>query len=150
MPETTGTTTAGGAASNRRHFLLRWTGWLAASAAAGFLYPLLRFTGFKIAPKPRLVEIPAPLPLSGVHAGQDFVLFATPEGGRAVSRICTHLGCRLNYLEDKGYLECPCHQSRFTPEGRRFAGPAQKDLPPHAVTVKQDAEGRTVAYVVHL
>ena len=150
MRRTTKPPTAVGQEHGRRYFLLRWGRWLAGAAAACFLYPLLRFTGFKVSPKPRLIEVPAPLPLSGVHTGHDFVLFATPEGGRAVSRICTHLGCRLNYLEDKGYLECPCHQSRFSPEGKRFAGPAQRDLPLFEVTPKQDAEGRTVAYVVRL
>ena len=67
-----------------------------------------------------------------------------------MSRTCTHLGCRLNYQEDKGYIECPCHQSRFTPEGKRFAGPAERDLPTHPVTLKKDAQGRTTAYVVQL
>lgn len=140
----------GPAAPDRRSLLVRWARWMATAAATCFLYPLLRFTGFKVAAKPRLVEVPAPLPLSGVHTSHDFVLFATDDGGRAVSRICTHLGCRLNYHEDKGHLECPCHQSRFTPEGKRFAGPAERDLPVFEVTQKQDAEGRATAYVVQL
>ena len=150
MRRTVNTPTAAGQEQDRRNFLLRWGRWLAGAAAACFLYPLLRFTGFKVAPKPRLIEVPAPLPLNGVHTSHDFILFGRPEGGRAVSRVCTHLGCRLNYLEDKGYLECPCHQSRFSPEGKRFAGPAQRDLPLFEVTLKQDAEGRTVAYMVRL
>lgn len=135
---------------DRRRLLTRWAGWMVGIAAAGFFYPLLRFVGFKVAPKPRLVEVPAPLPLSGVHTSHDFVLFAGNEGDRAVSRICTHLGCRLTYHEDKGLLECPCHQSRFTPAGQRVAGPAERDLPVFEVTRKEDAQGRTTAYVVHL
>ncbi len=139
-----------GKENGRRALLVRWMQWLAAAAAACFCYPLFRFAGHRIPPKPRLVEVPAPLPLSGVHTDHDFLLFATSEGITAVSRICTHLGCRINYQEDKGYIECPCHHSRFTPEGKRIAGPAEKNLPRYEVTLKQDAEGRVSAYVVHL
>jgi len=135
---------------SRRDLLARWMQWTAATATALLLYPLLRFTGHRIPPKPRLVEVPAPLPLSGVHTGHDFLLFSTPKGPIAVSRICTHLGCRVNYQQDKVYIECPCHQSRFTPDGTRIAGPAEKNLPAYEVTLKQDGEGRVIAYVVHL
>jgi cytochrome b6-f complex iron-sulfur subunit len=134
----------------RRTFLVRWMQWGAAAVAALFLYPLFRFTGHRIPPKPRLVEVPAPLPLSGVYTGHDFLLFSTPEGATAVSRICTHLGCRVNYQQDKQYIECPCHQSRFTPDGTRITGPAEKNLPTFEVTLKQDGEDRVLAYVVHL
>lgn len=137
--------------SDRRSLLQRGAQWLAATAAALFLYPLFRFSAHRVPPKPRLIEVPAPLPLSGVHTGHDFLLFATAGGGvSAVSRICTHLGCRVNYQEDKQYIECPCHQSRFTQEGVRIAGPAQKNLPAFEVSLKQDDAGRVTAYVVHL
>ena len=135
---------------SRRDLLARWMQWTATTAATLLLYPLLRFTGHQIPPKPRLVEVPAPLPLSGVHTGQDFLLFSTAKGPTAVSRTCTHLGCRVNYQQDKEYIECPCHQSRFTPDGTRIAGPAEKNLPAYEVTLKQDGEGRVIAYVVHL
>jgi cytochrome b6-f complex iron-sulfur subunit len=133
--------------SSRRALLVRL---MQGVVAAVFLYPLFRFIGHRIPPKPRLAEVPAPLPLSGVHTGHDFLLFSSPEGPIAVSRICTHLGCRVNYQQDKQYIECPCHQSRFTPDGARIAGPAEKKLPQYEVTLKEDGEGRVIAYVVHL
>ena len=137
-------------ASGRREVLVRWLRWATAAGAICVLYPLFRFIGYRIPPKPRLVTVPAPLPVSGVHAAHDFFLFATPEGTTAVSRICTHLGCRINYQADKQYIECPCHHSRFTTDGRRIAGPAEKDLPRYEVTTTEDNEGRVTAYVVHL
>lgn len=145
--------TEGGPGNERRQLLLRSLRWLGAAMAAVFLYPLLRFTGHRIPPKPRLVEVPAPLPLSGVHIHHEFLLFAGGGGTEpafAVSRICTHLGCRVNYQQDRQLIECPCHQSRFTPQGQRISGPAQKNLPSYEVSLKQDAEGRVTAYVVHL
>jgi cytochrome b6-f complex iron-sulfur subunit len=135
---------------DRRTFLTRWLQWGAAVAATIFLYPLLRFVGHRIPPKPRLVEVPAPLPLSGVHTGHDFLLFAGADGPSAVSRVCTHLGCRVNYQQDKQIIECPCHQSRFTADGTRIAGPAARNLPQYEVTLKEDGEGKVTAYVVHL
>ncbi len=135
---------------DRRTFLTRWLQWGAAVAAAIFLYPLLRFVGHRIPPKPRLVEVPAPLPLSGVHTGHDFLLFAGTDGPLAVSRVCTHLGCRVNYQQDKQIIECPCHHSRFTMDGTRVAGPAERNLPQYEVTLKEDGEGKVTAYVVHL
>nr|WP_321466633.1 ubiquinol-cytochrome c reductase iron-sulfur subunit [uncultured Desulfobulbus sp.] len=136
----------------RRQVLLRGLQWLGAAMAAAFVYPLLRFTGHRIPPKPRLVEVAAPLPLSGVHIHHDFLLFAgeEPEKPYAVSRICTHLGCRVNYQQDHQLIECPCHQSRFTSRGIRISGPAEKNLPSYEVSLKKDAEGRVIAYVVHL
>lgn len=134
----------------RRSFLFKSAQWAIIAAGMILLYPLRKFASFRVPPKPRLIEVPAPLPLSGVHIGHDFILFASPDGPTAVSRICTHLGCRVNYQQDKEYIECPCHQSRFTPTGKRIAGPAQKNLPSYAVNVKKDGEGRIVSYVVQL
>ena len=137
----------------RRQVVMRGLQWLGAVMAAVFLYPLLRFTGHRIPPKPRLVEVPAPLPLSGVHSHHDFLLIQgadTSQPPVAVSRICTHLGCRVNFQQDRQLIECPCHQSRFTPGGERISGPAQRNLPTYEVSLKHDAEGRVSAYVVHL
>jgi nitrite reductase/ring-hydroxylating ferredoxin subunit len=46
----------------------------------------------------------------------------------AISAICTHLGCTLTAVRDRGF-ECPCHGSRFDGLGQRLAGPATRDLP---------------------
>ena len=134
----------------RRDVLQAWSKWILAVGAALFFYPLARFSSFRIPRKPRLIEVPAPLPLSGVHVGLDFLLFSTASGVTALSRTCTHLGCRLNYLEDKHLIECPCHQSQFTTVGLRIAGPAEKNLPRYPVRLKKNEEGLISAYVVEM
>ena len=136
---------------NRRRLLRRAVQWLTALVALALLYPLKRFLGHTIAPKPRHVRVAAPLPLAGYHLERDFILFA-PHGQTpyAVSRICTHLGCRVNFLEDKGIIECPCHQSRFSPQGQRLAGPAKKNLAVYPVEVQADEQGTVTGYVVTL
>ncbi len=54
-------------------------------------------------------------------------------GFRALSTTCTHLGCRVNVKPD-GFL-CPCHGSRFDPQGTVLNGPAQENLPALEITV---------------
>jgi len=133
---------------NRRAFLTRLIKWAGALISAALVYPLFRFLGFTIKPKPRYVKVAAPLPASGFHAERDFILFVDQGATRAISRTCTHLGCRVNFLEDKQIIECPCHQSRFTAEGKRISGPAKKDLPTFAVEIQADETGTTTGYMV--
>ena len=133
---------------NRRDFLTRLIKWAVALISAALIYPLFRFLGFTIKPKPRYVKVAAPLPASGFHAERDFILFVDQGTPRAISRTCTHLGCRVNFLEDKQFIECPCHQSRFTSAGKLISGPAKKDLPTFAVEIQADETGTTTGYVV--
>jgi cytochrome b6-f complex iron-sulfur subunit len=135
---------------NRRDFLARAFRWTSALICTALAWPLLRFLGFTVKPRPRYVKVAAPLPASGFHQEREFILFGDGTTARAVSRTCTHLGCRVNYLEDRKIIECPCHQSRFSPEGQVLNGPAKKNLPAFAVEVQTDAAGEVTGYVVTL
>jgi glycine/D-amino acid oxidase-like deaminating enzyme/nitrite reductase/ring-hydroxylating ferredoxin subunit len=55
------------------------------------------------------------------HRGED-------GGVVAVSPTCTHLFCQLNWNRAERSWDCPCHGSRFTPDGRVLQGPAVRDL----------------------
>jgi 3-phenylpropionate/trans-cinnamate dioxygenase ferredoxin reductase component len=46
----------------------------------------------------------------------------------AVSAVCTHMGCLVEWNEDEETWDCPCHDSRFDPNGRVIRGPAKRDL----------------------
>lgn len=46
----------------------------------------------------------------------------------AVSPRCTHLGCQLSWNGAERSWDCPCHGSRFTPEGEILHGPAVNRL----------------------
>jgi len=105
------------AAAGRRSFLRQGWSWLRLAAAGVLCYPLFSFLGYRVRRQPRRILVPKAIPLSGFIQEHDFVLFAGEHGPWAVSRICTHLGCRLNYLDKERQLVCPCHHSRFSPDG---------------------------------
>ncbi len=103
------------------------------------LWPLFRFLSHKLPRKPRIIEVNGTLQNNTFLAREDFIVFGENQNLWAVSRTCTHLGCRLNYIEDKNYLECPCHQSRFSPDGLVLKGPAKNPLPRYPVEQTADA-----------
>lgn len=44
------------------------------------------------------------------------------------SPSCPHLGCYVEWDEQEKNWLCPCHDSRFSPEGKVLKGPAKTDL----------------------
>lgn len=54
------------------------------------------------------------------------LLIHGPEGFTALSLTCPHLGCTVDLKTD--YMECPCHGSRYTPNGELLHGPANRGL----------------------
>jgi cytochrome b6-f complex iron-sulfur subunit len=132
----------------RRSFLKFLTSFLGLSALGAFLYPLLRFlspleAGVK---EKKIIIAKAEIPLG---AAKDIAIGGTPaiilnrsDGGYiAFSRVCTHLGCLVNYDKDRQILICPCHAGTFNLEGNVIAGPPPKPLDKFPVKV----EGDTIA-----
>lgn len=113
-------------------------------ALLGIFYPLLRFVNFAIPKKPRKVRVETDIPPGGFYIGADFVVFANAKKVWAVSRTCTHLGCKLAYNETKRELICPCHHSIFSKAGKRLAGPAKLDLPRYKVNKTANKPGYMV------
>ncbi|HBI14369.1 MAG TPA: hypothetical protein DDY20_02430 [Desulfobulbaceae bacterium] len=136
--------------SSRRRFLARQLRWLLAGTLTALALPLLRFAGFTVKPKPRYVTVNKKLLPGAVLTEHDFILFVTEAGARSISRRCTHLGCRVNFRMELGIIECPCHQSQFSPEGIRLSGPAQKNLAIFSVRELKDDQGTVTGYEVTL
>ncbi len=61
---------------------------------------------------------------------------------RAVSAICTHLGCTVNRNADGVGFHCPCHGSQFNENAVVTGGPAPRPLPWFLVSLSRD--GRLV------
>jgi len=62
------------------------------------------------------------------------------EGFYAVSAVCTHLGCITQWKPDSDMIACPCHGSKFKPDGIKIEGPAPRPLPHFAISLTPDGE----------
>lgn len=63
-----------------------------------------------------------------------------PEPGQfiALSAVCTHLGCIVDWRPDDGIFLCPCHAGKFSRTGKVLSGPPPKPLPSYPVEVRNN------------
>ena len=57
---------------------------------------------------------------------------------RALSAVCTHLGCIVKWDGAKQQLVCPCHVAAFDVNGNVIGGPAPSPLQSLAARIVQD------------
>ena len=61
--------------------------------------------------------------------GQQVALYRDNHGATtARSAICTHMACTVVWNDAERTWDCPCHGSRFKPDGSVIAGPAESPL----------------------
>lgn len=71
--------------------------------------------------------------------GRQRVTIVRNENGlAAISNTCTHLGCVIATTEIG--FNCPCHGSRFDPDGTVLGGPAPRPLPWYQLNVSPSGE----------
>lgn len=56
---------------------------------------------------------------------------------RALSAVCTHLGCTVSWEDSRQLFACPCHGGRYGPDGAVLGGPPPRPLRKMAVKVEQ-------------
>jgi cytochrome b6-f complex iron-sulfur subunit len=85
-------------------------------------------------PDKRRLGPPGSFPPGVTFLADDRVFILREEDGyRALSAVCTHLGCTVG--RESGGFHCPCHGSTFGPDGGNLSGPAPKPLPWHPLTL---------------
>jgi nitrite reductase/ring-hydroxylating ferredoxin subunit len=70
--------------------------------------------------------------------GQNLFVLHRDEGFAVVSAICSHLGC-IVAATPEGF-ECPCHGSKFGPDGAVTRGPAPSALKWYALSLSPDGQ----------
>ncbi len=71
--------------------------------------------------------------------GKDLLIVRTGEREvKALSTVCTHLGCTVYWQKDKKEFYCPCHQGRFDKDGNVLAGPPPRPLDSYKVELEGD------------
>jgi len=81
---------------------------------------------------------------STVLANIPAVIVHDEKGLRAISLVCTHLGCTAE--EDSQGYACPCHGSRFDRNGTNVQGPAAKPL--RKLRIEQTEAGTLRVYTL--
>ena len=74
------------------------------------------------------------LNVGGSAITQQIIIAHTPSGYVAVSDVCTHQGCGVNYDSSGNQFACPCHGARFNTTGGVVNGPATSPLTKYTVT----------------
>jgi cytochrome b6-f complex iron-sulfur subunit len=123
--------TADSTSLNRRDFIALATRGVLALAGLLGLGEVLVFLGHQSAPTaPTEFDLgPAedyPLNSRTLLPEPGALLVHTPDGFSALSLTCPHLGCQVNPEQD-GFA-CPCHGSRYDPNGELVRGPAKEPL----------------------
>ena len=135
----------GKAVVSRRDFItLAWKGALLTCGFLG-LGGLLRYLDYQDEPTRQVKFDLGPAgnyppgsrtPISQAQA----ILFHTAGGFQALSTSCPHLGCTVELTKD-GFT-CPCHGSRFDPQGGLITGPATLGL--QVLHVEQTSDGHLI------
>ena len=128
--------------TNRRKFLAAGLGCIGAALAGGITYPLYNYlaphsTGENLGK----VSFPdSALPADGAKffdfRGSTAVVIRKKGGDLvAFSAVCTHLGCIVQWEQEKQDFLCPCHAGRYTADGAVVSGPPPRPLQKLAFTM---------------
>lgn len=129
----------------RRDFL-GWAGiWTAALAVMGSTMGMIRLAKPRVLPEisrrfrvGKLADFA--VGTVKIITEQNVRVEATEAGVKAMSTVCTHLGCIVGETPE-GYA-CPCHGSKFDKQGNVVSGPAPRGL--SWLSVSQAADGSLV------
>lgn len=131
----------------RRRFVSLLLGSGLIASASSFLYPILKYL---IPPKlpdygndavvaARVSEIkPNEGKIFRFGSKPGLLIQISPGEYRALSAVCTHLGCTVQYRSDLREVWCACHNGIYDINGRNISGPPPRPLTVFEVQVRGD------------
>ena len=131
----------------RRDFLDLWLKLAGTTLGVFVLYPIARY----LVP-PRIPEATTRRVVAAkkgeltpgsfktfAFGGQPGILILGSDGEyRALSAVCTHLGCTVQFKKDEGCIWCACHNGRYDLDGRNVSGPPPRPLERYVVHLEGD------------
>jgi cytochrome b6-f complex iron-sulfur subunit len=85
-----------------------------------------------------LTDLPVGASKQITYAGAPALVMRSQDGVLALSLVCTHLGCIVQWDNAKKQFHCPCHDGKFDEFGDVIAGPPP--LPLERLPVKMLAD----------
>ena len=67
-----------------------------------------------------------------------FVLRVSDTQVLALSAVCTHMRCVLQWKRESGTIQCPCHDGAFDKSGNALSGPPKKPLRQYRAEIRAD------------
>jgi nitrite reductase/ring-hydroxylating ferredoxin subunit len=126
----------------------RFSGWLLKGGLAG----LVGYVGWKLLGTGQKKEIPEPPDLTVIAAASNelqpnsaknftfgphgALLIRLDDGEyRALTSVCTHMGCNVRYLPSVQQIWCPCHKGIYNVNGGVVSGPPPRPLKRYLVDI---------------
>ena len=113
---------------------------------ASVLYPVARYLVPPKIEESSAASVSLDLKASDIkpNSGQIFkfgrqpgILIRTPAGElRALSAVCTHLACIVQYRPDLEHIWCACHNGHYDLNGKNIAGPPPRPLDRFVASVR--------------
>ena len=127
--------------ASRRQFIMLGIATVGAAWAGTFIQSKLFPQPSTQEAKPVEVSL-SELPVGGTkaitYAGAQAIVIRTSVGIRALSLVCTHMGCIVQWQASEKEFYCPCHSGRFDQFGDVLAGPPVVPLEQFPVKVEGD------------
>lgn len=131
---------------SRRRWVSSLLGTSFGATLLSFLYPVMRYLVPPVQKEPSLSEFELDVKASAVTpnsgrivpvGNKPVLLFRTPAGElRAVTAICTHLACTVQYRTERADIWCACHNGVYDLKGNNISGPPPRPLTPFQVNVR--------------
>jgi Rieske Fe-S protein len=126
----------------RRNWLARVLGASITASFAVLFYPVVRFLWPKEANSSGALEVKAPYKMDELvratkegralppfdFGGKPCLLILVDDQPRALSAVCTHLQCTVEFRPANKDIFCNCHNGVYDLNGRNIAGPPPRPL----------------------